>query len=317
MEIEKYLLPPRRETREALKNTRCLWLTGESRVEARVRRLTGGKSRTCNDKAGFACKPRRARPVAHRGFVAPLAKDNQPWPSRRASPRHATGHAEALGIFQSYPRTSFLRFACLMLCSCMHSVFAAEPTLKPIDQLQQHLHGLDNYRADFRQVVSDEDGNALQESSGVLQVQRPQRLYWQSVEPFQSVTVSDGITIWHHDIDLSQVSRTAVEGDLSRAPALLLGGDSAALQAQFTVEMSLLKGGGQRFTLIPKNEDGAFESLSLEFSDQSVLSAMTIVDALSQITHITLSVPHGAAQFDASLFDFVVPDGVDVIESGG
>ncbi len=85
--------------REALKNTRCLWLTGESRVEARVRRLTGGKSRTCNDKAGFACKPRRARPVAHHGFVAPLAKDTQPWPSRRASPRHATGHAEALGIF--------------------------------------------------------------------------------------------------------------------------------------------------------------------------------------------------------------------------
>ncbi len=93
---------------EALKNTRCLWLTGESRVEARVRRLTGGKSRTCNDKAGFACKPRRARPVAHRGFVAPLAKDNQPWPSRRASPRHATGHAEALGIFQSFPCAALL-----------------------------------------------------------------------------------------------------------------------------------------------------------------------------------------------------------------
>ncbi len=89
--------------RAALKNTRCLWLTGDSSIEARVCRHTGRTSKTRNEKAGVACKPRRARPVAHRDFVALLARDNQHWPSERASSRHATGHAEALGIFQSCP----------------------------------------------------------------------------------------------------------------------------------------------------------------------------------------------------------------------
>ncbi len=96
------------KTRAALKNTRCLWLTGESSIEARVCRHTGRTPKTRNEKAGFACKPRRARPVAHRDFVALLARDNQHWPSERASSRHATGRAEALGIFQSCPSENIL-----------------------------------------------------------------------------------------------------------------------------------------------------------------------------------------------------------------
>lgn len=206
---------------------------------------------------------------------------------------------------------------CIVLCAMLRSVSAAEPALNAVDELQQHLRGLDNYRADFQQVVSDEDGVALQESRGVVQVQRPQRLYWQSTEPFQSVTVSDGTTIWHHDIDLSQVSRTAVNGDFSHAPALILGGDSAALKSQFQVQLSVLGSGTQQFLLTPKNEGGPFQSLSLEFSSLSVLRSMEIVDALNQITRITLAAPQKAANFDASLFDFNVPDGVDVIDTGG
>lgn len=207
--------------------------------------------------------------------------------------------------------------ACVLLLGLVPTLLAAEPTLSAIEKLHQHLIGLNNYRADFQQVLRDEDGNVLQESSGVLQVQRPQLLYWQSREPFQSVTVSDGQTVWHHDIDLSQVSRSLVNGDLSHAPALILGGDSTALEAQFVVEYSLLENNVQLYQLTPKIEDGPFESLSLEFSRLSVLSNMKIVDALGQITDISLSAPQGAETFDASLFQFVVPDGVDVIDTGG
>lgn len=207
--------------------------------------------------------------------------------------------------------------ACILLLGLLPSLLAAEQTLSTVENLQQHLSGLDNYRADFQQVLRDEDGNVLQESSGVLQVQRPQLLYWQSLEPFQSVTVSDGQTVWHHDIDLSQVSRSNVNGDFSHAPALILGGDSAAIEAQFLVELSLLDNNVQRYQLKPKTEGGPFDSLSLQFSGRSVLSNMKIVDVLGQITDITLSSPQGAETFDASLFEFVVPDGVDVIDTGG
>ncbi|MEM8498622.1 MAG: outer membrane lipoprotein chaperone LolA [Pseudomonadota bacterium] len=204
-----------------------------------------------------------------------------------------------------------------MLLGLLPTLLAAEQTLSAVENLQQHLTGLNNYRADFQQRLKDEDGNVLQESSGVLQVQRPQLLYWQSLEPFQSVTVSDGQTVWHHDIDLSQVSRGRVNGDFSHAPALILGGDSAAIDAQFVVELSLLDNNVQLYQLTPKIEGGPFDSLSLRFSALSVLSHMKIVDALGQVTDVTLSSPQGTETFDDSLFEFVVPDGVDVIDAGG
>lgn len=213
-------------------------------------------------------------------------------------------------------KPAFLSIVCALLFGLLHSYANAEQTLNAVDELQRHLSGLNNYRAEFQQVISDEEGNVLQESSGVLQVQRPQLLYWQSLEPFQSVTVSDGQTVWHHDIDLNQVSRSNVNGDFSHAPALILGGDGVALQAQFLVELSVFDD-AQEFRLTPKIEGGPFESLSLRFNSLSVLGNMRIVDALSQITDITLSTPQEAGQFDASLFEFIVPDGVDVIDTGG
>lgn len=214
-------------------------------------------------------------------------------------------------------RSTAISIFCVCLFGLLPTLAAAEQALNTVEKLQQHLSGLNKYRANFQQIVSDEDGNVLQESSGVLQVQRPQMLYWQSLEPFQSVTVSDGQIVWHHDIDLSQVSRTIVNGDLSHAPALILGGDSVALETQFIVELSVLEDNVQQFLLKPKVEGGPFESLRLKFSSLSVITNMKIIDALNQTTDITLSAPLEAAAFDASLFDFVVPDGVDVIDTGG
>ncbi|MFK7732132.1 MAG: outer membrane lipoprotein chaperone LolA [Pseudomonadales bacterium] len=213
-------------------------------------------------------------------------------------------------------KSAVISLVCLFLLS-LHPPVVAESPLNAVDELQKHLNGLNDYRAEFQQVLSDEDGNVLQESNGVVQVQRPLMLHWQSLEPFKSVTVSDGETVWHHDIDLSQVSRASVNGDLSQAPALILGGDRVALEAQFLVTASSHEDGIEQFLLTPKVEEGPFESLTLRFSSLSVLSDMTIVDALSQITSITLSLPQAAALFDASLFDFVVPEGVDVIDAGG
>ncbi len=126
------------KTRAALKNTQCLWLTGDSSIEARVCRHTGRTSKTRNEKAGVACKPRRARPVAHRDFVALLARDNQHWPSERASSRHATGHAEALGIFQSCPSVLVFLGA---LIGCAPAEQSLEVTATAYNSLASQTHG--------------------------------------------------------------------------------------------------------------------------------------------------------------------------------
>lgn len=181
-------------------------------------------------------------------------------------------------------------------------------------KLQAFLQAMKSYSAEFSQVVYDEQGQVLQESSGYAQVQRPGKMYWRVAEPFQSLTVSKDSLIWHYDIDLEQVSRSELAEDMSQAPALLLGDDAQALQEHFYVEM--IGETGRGFALSPKAESGVFSRLEFHFDKRSLLSDMVIVDSLQQRTAIRFSDAESNPELDQSLFDFVVPDGVDLIDNG-
>ncbi|MFQ5761297.1 MAG: outer membrane lipoprotein chaperone LolA, partial [Acidiferrobacterales bacterium] len=67
------------------------------------------------------------------------------------------------------------------------------------ENMRRFFSDVESYTAKFSQVVLDESFNTLQESSGTLWIQRPDKFRWDYDTPFEQHIVGDGEKIWVHD----------------------------------------------------------------------------------------------------------------------
>jgi outer membrane lipoprotein carrier protein len=178
-------------------------------------------------------------------------------------------------------------------------------------RLDKRLGPLRAMQAQFVQTVYDERGEPLQSSEGSMVVQRSNRLRWETTSPFNYLIVTDGVTLWRYDADLEQATRTPFSGELANAPALILSGDTAKIGAQYAVSWEQLSD-GELFTLVPHNSDSLFRELQLKFSGSAV-SELRLRDNLDQRTEIRFFSLVVNPTLTVKTFQFVAPEGVDVI----
>ncbi|WP_421862892.1 outer membrane lipoprotein chaperone LolA [Motiliproteus sp.] len=180
----------------------------------------------------------------------------------------------------------------------------------------QNLHRLlgkiDSLSARFEQLVLDGGGTRLQQSQGEMVLARPGKFRWRTDEPFPQLLVSDGETLWMYDEDLEQVTRQAVDQQLSNTPALLLSGDLATLQDSFQIQGPVDSDTGT-FRLVPNSQDALFAVLRMQF-DQGVPIEMQLEDNLGQQTSVHFYDLAINPSLEARQFEFEVPEGVDLIE---
>ena len=181
-----------------------------------------------------------------------------------------------------------------------------------IESLQKILSHTQSYQARFQQQVLDAKGVNLQSVNGFMQVKRPGLFRWETDAPFDQLLVADGATLWVYDKDLEQVTIQALDQRISQTPALLLSGDIKALGDSYTVSKSTTEG-EIRFALKPLSNDSLFEYLQLVF-DGDALIEMRLEDGLGQKTTISFLDVKVNPALKKSVFEFVVPDGVDVID---
>jgi len=178
------------------------------------------------------------------------------------------------------------------------------------ERLETALRGLSGLRAEFRQTVTDAQGQAVESASGTVSLARPGRFRWDYREPAQLI-VSDGTTVWFHDVDLAQVTIRPAAEALVGTPAMLLAG-AGDLRAEFNVAAG---GEADRLAwtrLTPKTAEGDFRELRVGLAGES-LREMILVDRLGQTTRIEFDHVERNPRFDASTFRFTPPPGVDVV----
>lgn len=146
--------------------------------------------------------------------------------------------------------------------------------------------------------------------SGVMMVERPNKFRWETKQPSQQLIVADSKTLWIYDPDLEQATQQRVDKQVANTPALLLSGSPKKIMQSFRVTQPNPK--KDVFVLYPKTEDAVFETLAIAFIDGKPRS-MVLNDALGQVTTIKFTKISQNPRFNASLFDFVPPKGVDVI----
>ena len=167
------------------------------------------------------------------------------------------------------------------------------------------------FSGDFEQSLIDPDGRLLETTSGTLEIQRPGRFRWVYEEPYEQWLVADGTNIWSYDVDLEQVTVKAQADALANSPALLLGGSGQAMD-QFEHGGSFVESGLTWVRLLPVDTDSGFRRVELGF-ENGRLSRMVFLDNLEQTTGVVLENVVVNEPIDAARFEFVVPDGVDVV----
>lgn len=185
------------------------------------------------------------------------------------------------------------------------------PEVQAADDLQRFFSDVQSYTAKFSQVVLDESFNTLQESSGRLWIQRPDKFRWDYDIPFEQHIVGDGERIWVHDVELQQVTVRRLSGGLGATPALLLAG-RGKLDENFSVNSLGSQGQLEWTQLIPKNKDGGYEEIRIGFENGRI-RILEMIDGFGQTTRIALRDADENVEINAGKFVFEPPPGTDVV----
>ncbi|MES2823394.1 MAG: outer membrane lipoprotein chaperone LolA [Pseudomonadota bacterium] len=179
--------------------------------------------------------------------------------------------------------------------------------------LRKQLDAMTSLQGDFVQTLLDQNGKKLDESKGTFIMQRPGKFYWDTTSPAPQLLISNQKTIWLYDPDLQTVTVRPFSDDLQKTPTLLLTADVESLRKHFSIKRSEQPNKVEKFTLTPKVSESLFQQLTLIFID-GLLTEFNIQDSLSQITQIVLSKQKRNQPVDEKLFNFVPPEGVDIIK---
>lgn len=164
--------------------------------------------------------------------------------------------------------------------------------------------------ASFAQTLRTDDGEILQESSGRFYLNRPGKFRWDYAEPYQQEIVSDGVSIWVHDVELQQVTVQKQTTAISNTPMALMEGKLKLVEA-YTVSELDNRDGIYRLKLSSKKGDADFSELVVGV-DESGMRFMQLRDQFEQTTDIVFNDLKSNTRLARELFEFVPPEGVDV-----
>ena len=193
------------------------------------------------------------------------------------------------------------------------SVAHGQATLDELGQklVNDFLTNITTLEGQFEQSLIDAEGAIVETNSGTLEIERPTRFRWSYTEPYEQWLIADGVNIWSYDLDLEQVTVKPQAEALANTPALLLGGSENALE-QFDFGVTTVETITTWVRLDPKNKDSGFNRVELGFIDGE-LRRMVFFDNLEQTTLVALHDVKVNEPIESGRFEFVVPDGVDLV----
>ena len=181
------------------------------------------------------------------------------------------------------------------------------------EALNYFFDEVDSFKARFDQVVLDESLAEINNGQGMVWVQRPGLFRWNYAFPEAQEIVGDGENVWVYDVELEQVTVQSQDLVLGRSPALLLSG-SGDIETTHVIEDMGTEGGLDWVNLVSKDEESEFREVRIGFED-SGLRLMELLDSLGQKTRIRFMELEENETIPMSVFNFVPPDGVDIIDN--
>ncbi len=181
-----------------------------------------------------------------------------------------------------------------------------------IESLKTFIQESKTVRATFSQTLLDKNARSIQESSGTMLFERPNKFRWIYEKPYEQLIVGDGLQVWFYDQDLNQVTVRQLDLAIGSSPAALLAGNISIEDNFHLVELGR-NDEIEWLEATPKTNESTFEIIQLGFSPDGTLKIMALRDNFGQTTLLTFSNLEKNPDLSADLFNFIPPDGADVI----
>lgn len=183
---------------------------------------------------------------------------------------------------------------------------------KTLDQFFQLTQSM---QTNFEQTIKNTRGKVLEQSIGSLILSRPDKFILEYTSPAEQKYISNGKTIWIYDIELEQISIKVLDEGIGDSPALLLSSNENVYKHYEVSDIKFNKPDDYQWVqLLAKKEEMTFERVLLAFKG-STLMQMIMFDSFGQVTELKFSNIQINRPFSLRRFNFVPPEGVDVIGS--
>lgn len=181
-----------------------------------------------------------------------------------------------------------------------------------LDHLLQSIHTLS---ADVTQLIIESDGGILEESEIHMFLKKPDGFYWETVSPFPELIVTNGKKLWNYQPDLEQVVIEDWDTSRSELAAQLLNGHTENLVRDYVISQTAAPDTEQQdFALKPRAADSVYEEITISFLntalDMIYLNSKNGQRTVWRFTNLQRNEP-----LDDTLFEFVPPNGIEVIEN--
>lgn len=183
-------------------------------------------------------------------------------------------------------------------------------------QLSALFGRFSSFQASVRQLIMESSGSVLEESSIVFKMQRPDGFYWETIEPFPELIVTDGQTLWNYQPDLYQLTIEDWQSESTELAARLLAGRIQDLDEQYTVRATPVDAGGTEFLLTPKDNASLYSQVLIYFEDEE-LETILLINTNGQRTFWEFLDREINPVLHPSTFRFVAPEDeeLDVIDN--
>ncbi len=182
-------------------------------------------------------------------------------------------------------------------------------------QLDSLLQDIDTLAADVTQLIVESDGGILEESSIQMYLKKPDGFYWETIEPFPELIVTNGVKLWNYQPDLEQVVIEDWDSSRSELAAQLLNGQTDNLADEYTIVRIVSSGGEhQEFELTPIASDSVYQKISINFTDLE-LDLIYLDSKNGQQTVWQFDNIERNQQLADSLFEFEPPADIEIIEN--
>jgi len=181
----------------------------------------------------------------------------------------------------------------------------------PIEELDLLLRDISTLSADVLQLIVESDGGILEETKIQMRLKKPNRFYWETIDPFPELIVTNGATLWNYQPDLEQVTIEDWNSDDSELAAQLLNGETDNLSDEYYIVV-INSEETKSFELSPKINDNIYNTVSITFIndilDMIHLDGKSGEQTVWQFNNLVMNSP-----IADSLFEFIIPNDIDII----
>ena len=177
------------------------------------------------------------------------------------------------------------------------------------------FNNIDTMRAEFTQINKGVSSTSAIQGSGEIFLEKPNKLFWEMLEPYRKTMVINGSTMIFYDEDLNQALISDYIKDNNSSWINFFMESKYSNDAQLIKEQTLIDDQYYVSFMIDDFRD-QYKSVIFVFQNER-LNKVKLEDLSSQTIEIEFTAFEINPIIKETLFDFTVPQSADVIDQRG